>query len=506
MNSSEDARRAGRGLVSIAGAKGYFILSSYAIQLLLPRIFGEAKEFGLYSATMSGVSILTNVLIVATIQSVSKFVSEDESRAEVTLRQGLRIQALVGGTLALALFALAPAIAKLLLDGQLTRLVRIASVVVFAYALYAAVVGSLNGRHWFAKQARLDVTFSTLRVVGILGGAALGFGAMGAVAGFATAATTIVTISLIWIGFGKAGMPGEKIQRRRWIGFMAPIWTYQICLNGILMIDLQVLKRTATEIAFASAVTGQAAVDLANQYVGYYRAAQTFAFVPYQLIISMTFIVFPMISRATSIGNREAAQSTIQHAMRFSLLLLLLVAAPTSGAAEGVMRLAYPSEYLAGAPALSILVFGVVAFALFAVAATAISGAGKPSVAAMIAGVSLLVVVVANRVLLMQAGLGDQMLQAAATGTAIGMVVALLLSAWVIRRSFGVFIPVITWARAALASVAGYAAAAAVPHDSALMALLALGAGFLSALAVLVVARELTLDDWYAVRRIVRRD
>ncbi len=253
---------------------------------------------------------------------------------------------------------------------------------------------------------------------------------------------------------------------------MAPIWTYQICLNGILMIDLQVLKRTATEIAFASAVTGQAAVDLANQYVGYYRAAQTFAFVPYQLIISMTFIVFPMISRATSIGNREAARSTIQHAMRFSLLLLLLVAAPTSGAAEGVMRLAYPAEYLAGAPALSILVFGVVAFALFAVAATAISGAGKPSLAAMIAGVSLLVVVVANRVLLMRAGLGDQTLQAAATGTAIGMVVALLLSAWVIRSSFGVFVPVFTWARAALASAAGYIAAAAVPHHSALMALL----------------------------------
>ena len=506
MNSSEDARRAGRGLVSIAGAKGYFIVTSYAVQLLLPRIFGEAKEFGLYSATMSGVAILTNVLIVATIQSVSKFVSEDESRAEVTLRQGLRIQALVGGTLALALFAFAPVIARLLLDGQLTRLVRIASLVVFAYALYAAVVGSLNGRHWFAKQARLDVTFSTLRTIGILAGAALGFGAMGAIAGFAAAATTIVTISLIWIGFGKAGMPGDKIRRRRWIGFMAPIWTYQICLNGILMIDLQVLKRTATEIALAGAATSQVAVDLANQYVGYYRAAQTFAFVPYQLIISMTFIVFPMISRATSIGNREAARSTIQHAMRFSLLLLLLVAAPTSGAAEGVMRLAYPLDYLAGAPALSVLVFGVAAFALFAVSATAISGAGKPSVAAMIAAVSLLVVVVANRVLLMRAGLGDQTLQAAATGTVIGMMVALVLSAWVIHRSFGVFIPISTWIRAAVASVAGYTAAAAVPHQSAVMALVALAAGFLSALAVLIVTRELTPNDWQAVRRIARRD
>ncbi|MFW2387435.1 MAG: lipopolysaccharide biosynthesis protein [Polyangiales bacterium] len=506
MDSSEDARRAGRGLVSIAGAKAYFIVTSYAVQLLLPRIFGEAKEFGLYSATMSGVAILTNVLIVATIQSVSKFVSEDEARADVTLRQGLRIQALVGGTLALALFALAPAIARLLLDQQLTRLLRVASIVVFAYALYAAVVGSLNGRHWFAKQARLDVTFSTLRTVGILAGAAMGLGALGAVAGFATAAATIVSISLIWIGFGKRGAPGEKIQRRRWLGFMAPIWTYQICLNGILMIDLQVLKRTATEMAFAGAATSQAAVDLANQYVGYYRAAQTFAFVPYQLIISMTFIVFPMISKATSIGNREATRSTIQHAMRLSLLLLLLVAAPTSGAAEGVMRLAYPADYLAGAPALSILVFGVAAFALFAVAATAISGAGKPSVAAAIAAVSLLVVVVANRILLLRAGLGEDALRATATGTTIGMVVALLLSAWVIRSSFGVFIPIVTWLRAALAAGVGYATASAIPHGSPLMALLALLAGFLSALAVLIATRELTGDDWRALHRIVRRD
>jgi len=503
VNPSEDSRRAGRGLVSIAGAKGYFIVTSYAVQLLLPRIFGEAKEFGLYSATMSGVAILTNVLIVATIQSVSKFVSEDESRAEVTLRQGLRVQTLVGGILALALFVFAPAIARLLLDDQLTRLLRVASVVVFAYALYAAVVGSLNGRHWFSKQARLDFTFSTLRTVGILAGAALGFGAIGAVAGFATASATILSISLIWIGFGKRG---EPIPLRRWIGFMAPIWTYQLCLNGILMIDLQVLKRTATEIAFASTATSQAAVDLANQYVGYYRAAQTFAFVPYQLIISLTFVVFPMISKATSIGNREAAQSTVQHAMRLSLLLLLLVAAPTSGAAHGVMQLAYPAEYLTGAPALSILVFGVAAFALFAVAATAISGAGQPSLAAIIAGVSLLAVAVANRVLVMRTGLGEGTLVAAATGTTIGMVIALILSAWVIYKLFGVFIPVATWLRAALAAGVGYATATATPHDSPVMALAALAVGFTSSLAVLVVTRELTRDDWHALRRIVRRD
>jgi stage V sporulation protein B len=503
VSSSEDARRAGRGLVSIAGAKGYFIVTGYAVQLLLPRLFGEAKEFGLYAAAMGGVAILTNVLIVATMQSVSKFVSEDEARADVTLRQGLRLQTLVGGTLALGLFILAPAIARLLLDDQLTRLLRIASVVVFAYALYATIVGTLNGRHWFDKQARLDITFSTLRTFGILTGAALGFGALGAVVGFAAAATATLSISLIWIGIGNRG---EPIPIRRWIGFMAPIWTYQVCLNGILMIDLQVLKRTATEIAFASTATNQAAIDLANQYVGYYRAAQTFAFVPYQLIISMTFVVFPMISKATSIGDRDAARSTIQHAMRLSLLLLLLFAAPVAGAAHGVMRLAYPADYLAGAPALSILVCGVAAFALFAVAATAISGAGKPSLAALIAGVSLLAVIVANRALVMRAGLGDQTLEAAATGTAIGMAFALVLSIWAMHRSLGVFIPAATWLRAALAAMAGYAVAAAIPSDSPLLAVVALALGATSAVAVLVLSRELTHGDWQALRRIVSRD
>jgi Na+-translocating ferredoxin:NAD+ oxidoreductase RnfE subunit len=124
----------------------------------------------------------------------------------------------------------------------------------------------------------------------------------------------------------------------------------------------------------------------------------------------------------------------------------------------------------------------------------------------MIAGVSLLAVVIANRVLVMRAGLGEQTLEAAATGTAIGMVIALVLSAWAVYRSFGVFIPIATWVRAGLAAGAGYAAAAAIPDDSRIMALIALALGFASSVAVLVVTRELTKDDWHALRRIVRRD
>ena len=62
--------------------------------------------------------------------------------------------------------------------------------------------------------------------------------------------------------------------------------------------------------------------------------------------------------------------------------------------------------------------------ALFVIAATILSSAGRPSWAAVIAGVGLAVVVSGNYVLVNQAGVGDDTLAAAALGTSAGMVVA----------------------------------------------------------------------------------
>src|SRR3954471_21477672 len=59
----KEARHAGRGVLSIAGAKLYFIVTGYAVQLLLPRFLGTPEAFGLFSTAMNVVSILNNVLI-----------------------------------------------------------------------------------------------------------------------------------------------------------------------------------------------------------------------------------------------------------------------------------------------------------------------------------------------------------------------------------------------------------------------------------------------------------
>lgn len=502
--ASDETRRAGRGVLLITAAKVVFIVTAYAVRIALPRVFGSEQVYGLFSVAFSAASILNNVLIASTIQTVSKMVSEDEGRAPSTLRQGLLIQAVLGAILAATLTLGAPIWAEeLLLDAALTPLIRISGGVVFAYAIYAALVGYLNGRRRFTHQAGLDMTFSVLRTTGLIGGAALGLGAIGALGGFATASGVILLIALATVGIGKGG-GGPSV--KRWLVFLAPIGFYQACINGILQIDLQMLKRTVTELALAQGMAPSAATEAANVLSAYYNAAQTFAFVPYQLILSVTFIVFPFVSRATTLGDAEATRGYIKNAMRFSLLVLLAIGAPIGGAASGVMRIAYPEAYLAGADALGVLVFGQVAFALFVIGATILTGAGRPLPAALIALVSLVVVLVATRLAIEYAGIeGHGALLAAAAGTSAGTALALVLVGWTVWRSFGAFLPWASALRALFAGAVGFTVARLVPHETAIGALLALAGGFAAYLVALVASREVGGPEVAALRAIVGR-
>src|SRR5690606_28026411 len=104
--------------------------------------------------------------------------------------------------------------------------------------------------------------------------------------------------------------------------FLLPIVLFQLTLNGTLLLDVWVLKNTAAELGLAAGIEMREAAEQASRYVGLYRAGQNFAFVPYQVILSVTFIVFPLVSRATAAGDLESARAHIRSALRFSLIVL----------------------------------------------------------------------------------------------------------------------------------------------------------------------------------------
>jgi stage V sporulation protein B len=492
----------GRGLALITLAKVYFILTGFVVQVGLPRLLGSPTAFGQYSLVMSIASVLNNVLIAATVQSVSKRVSEDEGLAPARLRQGLILQLGIGLALALGLFATAPLLARVAYDDELTKLLRIAAIVPLCYAIYAALVGSINGRRLFLQQAKLDVTFSTVRTFAILGAAALGLGAAGAISGFAFGALTILLVALAVVGIGK---PGPQLPLRTWFSFLLPIVLFQTMLNGTLLLDVWVLNNTVAQLGIELGLSAAQASERASTYVGLYKAGQNFAFVPYQIILAVTFIVFPLVSRATASGDIQTARVHIDSALRFSAIVLFALAAPISGAADSLIRLAYGQAFLAGAETLRILVFGEVGLALFVIIATILSGGGKPSASAWSGLVGLVIVIVANRVLVRAVGLNDGVLSIAALATSLGPLAALIVSSIALRASLGVWPPVLTFARCALSAVAGYYGAHAVPQLSAWMAPLAMIAGALAYFAALFASRELKPADLRALLDALRK-
>ncbi len=499
--SSEAPPSARGGLFWITGAKLYFVVIGYAVQLVLPRLLGSEAAFGRYSSAMNILSIVNNVLIATTLQTTSKLVSENEANTPAVHRRALRFQVGVGLALATALFLAAEPLARYgFRNPALAPLWRVGSVVFFAYALYATCVGVLNGRRRFARQAQLDVTFSTLRTTGILLGPLLGFGALGAIAGFSSAAVAILLIALVVVGLGglnnrKTGAPLDAPTVQQFATLMLPLALYQGALNVVLQFDLSILGATAASIAANAGAPDLNAAKTAERLTGLYRAAQTFAFVPYQLMLSATFIVFPLVSRATATGSREEARALIAKAMRLSLLVLIAIAAPIAGASAGVLRIAYKPEYLVAADALRVLTLAMIPFTLFVIAATALSGSGSPFVSAKIGWTGAVILGFATWACVRHAGTTDRALVWTAFGTLTGTVSLFTMAAFALRSRFGSFLSGASTLRVLIAGAVGFAVAAFVPSHSRVLALIALTAGGLAYVATLFVTRELSVNE-----------
>ncbi len=491
---------AGRGVLFITGAKLWFIVAGYAITFVLPRLLDEAA-FGAYSQVVAAVSILNNVLITGTIQAVSRFSAEDDARAPAVLRTALGIQVLIGLGLAGAWFGAAPFVASRFLHKPgLVPYLWLSAGVVLAYAVYAALVGSLNGRKLFHRQATLDVTFSTLRAGLTLGLAAAGFGALGAIAGFASASLGVLVVALAWVGIGRSG---EGVSARRYLAFVAPLFAYHLPLNGVLQFDILLLSRAVSIAAVGAGQTVAAAADAGNVVSGYYRATQQVAFIPYQLVLSVAFVVFPLVSRATFEKDEEATRGYIRGALRFALLLTAGVAAVFAARPTGVLGILFPPAYARAGAALSILAGGVVAFSLFTIACTILNGAGRARTTALLAAVAFGAVVGCN-LLLVPGRSGAAAMTATAIATSAGMLLALLLSAGLLVKVFGAFVPIATLLRTTFAAAVVVGAGRLLPSLGKLVELALLAALVVLYAIVLGATRELGADDLSKLRRIVR--
>ncbi len=511
--TSNVARTAGRGGLAVAFAKIFFIVVGLVQTVALKSILG-LEAFGALSSALSAASITYNPIVSTSIQGVSRGVAQSSPADEpATIRRAFQVHAALAVPIGILFLVGSWPICWLLGMPHVRLTMQILSGVVIAYGLYAPLVGVMNGRKHFVGQAAFDVGFAVIRTAGLLG---LGWLAMrtwhrgpeGAATGFTLAAVVIFVVAAFYVGTGKAGSGG--LPAREHLGFILPLAAGQLLLNLLFQADGLLLRGLSAHAATHAGLPPEAADPL----VGAYRAAQLFCFLPYQLLLSITFVIFPLLAKAHHDGQLDAVRDYVRTGIRLALVIAGAMVAVNSGLSARLLALVFGADTAAlGANAMQVLSLGFGAFALFGILTTVLNSLKRERIAAVLTLGAFLLVVVLGFALVYGRGFGPHLLWWMAVSTPIALTAATVGGAALVRRTSGAVVAALSLVRVVAAVAVAIAVGRALPDvgltglaDKGLTIVYAVVVG-VSYLLVLFLGRELRAADLAMVRAVLpKRD
>lgn len=489
-------------------AKIFFILSGLIQQTLLPRIIG-LDGYGALSRVLAISNIANNVVVTSSIQGVSRAVAQTpDDQTSQTLRRTIKTHTAIAVPVALLFLFIAPHYARFQGSPHIVRPVQIVSLVVLAYGLYAPLVGYLNGQRRFTAQAGLDMTYAALRTAGMLGLGLLfarsGDGVFGACVGFAVAACLIFPVALRLTGVGSHGNAGPSV--RDHLLFILPVALGQIALQALMQLDIVILGHHASRLVLASGLSGDLAREASDKIVGVYRASQLFAFLPFQLLIALTFIMFPMLAKAKAEQDREAVAAYVRSGMRLAFVFACIMVATVTALSPHLLRLAFPAEVgERGADSLRVLALGQGAFAIFYIEMTVLTSLGHERRSALMTAGAAAVVAALAWLACWTADGPDQLLLRCASAVAAGLGVSAIAGGFAVLRSARAFVAPLTAVRVLVTLAAVVASGWLMPYKGKLLVIPQAGIMAAVALALLVVTGELGRNDVAMVKRVLKR-
>lgn len=491
-----------RGAVFIPIAKVWFMLSAFLLQVLLPRVLGSAALYGLFTLVSSWFSTVNNVMVTGTIQTVAFFAARGPAAVEEAKRTALRMNVLLGGGACLLLVLLSPSIADFEHDPELIAPLRLGALIVLGYSFYAVFVGAANGARQFHKQAGLDMAFAALRVGLVLLFALLWRDVLWAVGGWVVAAAVILGVAIAVMGWpglrARGAAPPLKI--RAMLGFGGPLSLYLLSQNALLFLDGWWLKRLYTE-ALSSLPSAQAKQTV-DAMVGVYGAAQTVARLPYQLIVAVAFVVFPLLSAPVLAQDPERTRRYITATLRYSLIASVGLCVALAARPQATLRLLFPPEYAVASGALGLLLWAYVCLGLFSIVATIMNSLGRTVPTVILGFVTLLTTALSVWCCIHAAlAAGEQPLRAAALGLLLGFLFGLAVGLLYLWRSLRVLLPIWSVVRVSLAAAAALALGQVWPLHGKVGTLVCACAALAVYLGAVFAMRELSLAEILSARR-----
>jgi stage V sporulation protein B len=295
-----------------------------------------------------------------------------------------------------------------------------------------------------------------------------------------------------------AGVPTS----RGYIAMLLPIAGAQLCTNALLQMDIALLGRFLSQSA-AAGLGADAQRDAVKTWVAIYKECQTFAFLPYQLLFSVTLILFPMLARARAEGDDVAVRSYVARGARLSaifagLLVCVIVAMP-----ESMLSFAYgPADAARGADVLRTMALAQGAFTMLGIATTVLTSLGRERSAALVTLGAVVAVAATCAILVPGAPFGHAQLVKSAEATGVALVLSLVVAGAIVRSHAGAFVPLATATRVGLALAACTAMGFVMPRFGRMMTpavALVVAAAYA---AMLVITGEIGRADLALVRAV----
>jgi stage V sporulation protein B len=520
-----EARRAGRGGLAVMGAKVFFILTGLVQQALLPRAIGTA-DYGALSRVLAVSNVFNNVIVSSSTQGVSRTVAAAGEHEREALRATLRVHVLIAVVATVLLAGAAPLVAYFQHANEVLVPLMVMGGVLAVYGVYAPLIGYLTGRRQFTRQASLDVAAATLRTIGLLGvgwffvknaqgvarGAGTSAGVLGATVGATFAALGVFLLALRWTGTGRAvagARPTGVPELRAYVGLIVPVMVAQLFVNALMQADIFLLGRYLSLSAATSPITPTGELvepaKAANEWVAVYRACQLFAFLPYQMLFSVTQVLFPMLAKAKADEGEARVAELVGRGSRLGAIICGLLVTIVVALPQSLIKFAYGADLAAaGVAVLRVLALGQAAFALFGLATTILVSLGKERAAMALTALALGLLVAACAIFVPNAGFGKPQLVASATAVTVALGVALVAGAVLARRIAGAFVPFMTALRVGAVVAGASFAGIYIPTFSKLLTPIAAAGVGIAYVIALVVLRELKKADLAFVLGVVR--
>ena len=425
-----------------------FNLSGYVIHSAVGRILGPA-DYGRYglvvTLTTMVIILIGNGIPTAMAKYISEIFETNPRLVKVIKKQAIILQTVIVGAITIIFFIASPAIAYALNDPSLTKLFRISTLIIPAFASASFYFSYYTGLHKFNIQSFLKVSRSIFRVIIIIALAYL-YKVEGSVGGYIIAPFMVFLIAWMIDEFKVSKELKEKMavqnqnleakfEYKKLVNYAWQVIVFFLAYELLISIDLYLIKALLRD----------------DYLAGIYNGALTVGRIPYYVFYALTVILLPVVSKSTAENNQEKTAKIISNSLRLMVILLVPSVILMAVFSEPIIKIFYSAKYIEAAFPMSILVIGVGFLTIFYVMSFVMNGAGKTKIPMVISIFGVIANAVLNYILIKKYALVGS-----AVATSITSFLAMLFMLYYLHRDFQVSMKIKSILKIALAGILTY--------------------------------------------------